>query len=74
MIKVDKGLAKIQGDIASITAEGVVMLRAMHSLVVERFGKNLEMLYISRCLKWLNLKTLKQMKIQMRRIRYGKET
>lgn len=39
MIKVDKGLAKIQGDIASITAEGVVML-AMHSLVVERFGKN----------------------------------
>ena len=40
MIKVGKGLAKIQGDIASITAEGVVMLRAMHSLVVERFGKN----------------------------------
>ena len=40
MIKVDKGLAKIQGDIARITAEGVVMLRAMHSLVVERFGKN----------------------------------
>lgn len=39
MIKVDKGLTKIQGDIASITAEGVVMLRAMHSLVVERFGK-----------------------------------
>lgn len=39
MIKVDKGLAKIQGDIASITAEGVIMLRAMHSLVVERFGK-----------------------------------
>lgn len=32
MIKVDKGLTKIQGDIASITAEGVVMLRAMHSL------------------------------------------
>jgi len=39
MIKVDKGLTKIQGDIASITAEGVVMLRAMHSLVVKRFGK-----------------------------------
>ena len=39
MIKVNKGLAKIQGDIASITAEGVIMLRAMHSLVVERFGK-----------------------------------
>lgn len=39
MIKVDKGLAKIQGDIASITAEGVVMLRAMHFLVVERYGK-----------------------------------
>lgn len=39
MIEVDKGLTKIQGDIASITAEGVVMLRAMHSLVVERFGK-----------------------------------
>lgn len=39
MIKVDKGLTKIQGDIASITAEGVVMLLAMHSLVVERFGK-----------------------------------
>lgn len=39
MIKVDKGLAKIQGDIASITAEGVAMLRAIHSLVVERFGK-----------------------------------
>lgn len=39
MIKVDKGLTKIQGDIASITAEGVVMLRAMHSLVVERLGK-----------------------------------
>lgn len=39
MIKVDKGLTKIQGDIASITAEGVVMLRAMHSLVVEMFGK-----------------------------------
>lgn len=39
MIKADKGLTKIQGDIASITAEGVVMLRAMHSLVVERFGK-----------------------------------
>ena len=39
MIKVDKGLTKIQGDIASITAEGVVMLHAMHSLVVERFGK-----------------------------------
>lgn len=38
MIKVDKGLTKIQGDIASITAEGVVMLHAMHSLV-ERFGK-----------------------------------
>lgn len=74
MIKVDKGLVNIQGDIASITAEGVVMLRAMHSLVVERFGKKLEMLYISRCLKWQNPKTLKQMKIQMRRIRYGKET
>ena len=39
MIKVDKGLTKIQGDIASITAEGVVMLHAMHSLVVKRFGK-----------------------------------
>jgi hypothetical protein len=39
MIKVDKGLTKIQGDIASITAEGIVMLRAMHSLVFERFGK-----------------------------------
>lgn len=39
MIKVDKGLTKIQGDIASITAEGIVMLRAMHSLVVERFRK-----------------------------------
>lgn len=39
MIEVDKGLTKIQGDIASITAEGVVMLCAMHSLVVERFGK-----------------------------------
>lgn len=39
MIKVDKGLAKIQGDIASITAEGVIMLRAMHSLVVKMFGK-----------------------------------
>lgn len=38
MIKVDKGLTKIQGDIASITAKGVVMLRAMHSLV-KRFGK-----------------------------------
>lgn len=42
MIKVDKGLTKIQGDIASITAEGVVMLRAMHSLVVKRFGKEFE--------------------------------
>lgn len=41
MIKVNKGLAKIQGDIASITAEGVVMLRAMHSLVIERFGKKI---------------------------------
>lgn len=39
MIEVDKVLTKIQGDIASITAEGVVMLCAMHSLVVERFGK-----------------------------------
>lgn len=39
MIKVDKGLTEIIGDIASITAEGVVMLRAMHSLVVKRFGK-----------------------------------
>lgn len=39
MIKVDKGLTKIQGDIASITAEGVVMLHAMHSLVVKMFGK-----------------------------------
>ena len=39
MIKVGKGLTKIQGDIASITAEGVVMLHAIHSLVVERFGK-----------------------------------
>lgn len=39
MIKVDKGLTKIQGDIASITAEGVTMLYAIHSLVVERFGK-----------------------------------
>lgn len=39
MIKVNKGLTKIQGDIASITAEGIVMLRAMHSLVVEMFGK-----------------------------------
>lgn len=39
MIKVDKGLTKIQGDIASITAEGVVMLHAIYSLVVERFGK-----------------------------------
>ena len=39
MIKVDKGLTKIQGDIASITAEGIVMLRAMHSLVIERFKK-----------------------------------
>ena len=39
MIKVDKGLTKIQGDIASSTAEGVVMLHAIHSLVVERFGK-----------------------------------
>lgn len=39
MIKVDKGLTKIQGDIASITAEGVVMLHAMHSLAVERLGK-----------------------------------
>lgn len=39
MIKVDKGLTKIQGDIVSITAEGVTMLHAIHSLVVERFGK-----------------------------------
>lgn len=39
MIKVDKGLTEIIGDIVSITAEGVVMLRAMHSLVVKRFGK-----------------------------------
>lgn len=74
MIKVDKGLTKIQGDIASITAEGVVMLHAMHSLELKGSEKNLEMLYISRCLKWQNPKMLKQMKIQMRRIRYGKET
>lgn len=40
MIKVNKGLTKIQGDIASITAEGIVMLRAMHSFAIERFGKN----------------------------------
>lgn len=73
MIKVDKGLTKIQGDIASITAEGVVMLHAMHSLVVERFGKESGDA-ICRCLKWQNPKMLKQMKIQMRRIRYGKET
>lgn len=46
MIKVDKGLTKIQGDIASITAEGIVMLRAMHSLVVERFGKKIWRCYI----------------------------
>lgn len=38
MIKVNKGLSKIKGDIASITAEGVVMLCAI-SLAVERFGK-----------------------------------
>lgn len=41
MIKVDKGLTQIQGDIASITAEGIVMLCAMHSLVVERFEKKI---------------------------------
>lgn len=72
MIKVDKGLTKIQGDIASIAAEGVVMLHAMHSLVVKMFGKEFGD-YISRCLNRQNSKTLKQMKIQMRRIRYGKE-
>lgn len=39
MIKVNKGLTKIKGNIASITAEGVVVLRAIHSLAAERYGK-----------------------------------
>ena len=36
MIKVNKGATKIKGNIASITAEGVVVLCAIHSLAIEK--------------------------------------